>query len=146
MRARIPAVVIDDDEVDRYLARRTLTRSERIDPVLEFTSGTGFLALLDEPNRFEKGFGSEPTPVLVLLDINMPDMNGFQLLEHIQELSRLDQFDPERAFVVVMLTSSEHFEDREKAMAFDFVRGYIEKPIDQEKLRALLQRHYSGGG
>jgi CheY-like chemotaxis protein len=87
--------------------------------------------------RFAADLGPHPPRTLVLLDINMPIMSGFEFLEKIQTEAPAAAAD---LVVVVMLTSSAFFGDRERALAYPIVEGYIEKPISDGKLQSILER------
>lgn len=78
----------------------------------------------------------QPTPDLVLLDIQLPGRDGFELLE---ELKRL----PQRSWKVVALTAHALPEDRERASAAGF-DGYITKPIDVRTFPAEVSRYLGG--
>lgn len=72
-------------------------------------------------------------PDVILLDINMPRMDGHEFLE---------KFSKERAEcspIVVMLTSSEREDDRKRALAYDFVKDYILKPLTQESVERIAK-------
>jgi CheY-like chemotaxis protein len=67
---------------------------------------------------------------VVLLDLNMPVMDGFQVLESLKSISH--------NLKVIIVTSSISDEDREKAMDYPFVQGYITKPLKGLELKNLL--------
>jgi CheY-like chemotaxis protein len=78
----------------------------------------------------------EPTPNLVLLDIQLPGRDGFALLEELKTL-------PERTWKVVALTAHALPEDRERAKAAGF-DGYITKPIDVRAFPAEVAKYLGG--
>jgi CheY-like chemotaxis protein len=111
-------MLIDDSEADLLFSRIIVSRSGVCDDVLEFGCAGDALAQLQRSDG--------PDVDMILLDINMPGMDGFQFLQAFQQLQRTSRA---RA-VVVMLTSSPDPRDREQAESFDCVRGYMVKPID----------------
>ncbi|MED5550945.1 MAG: response regulator [Pseudomonadota bacterium] len=107
--------VVDDDEIDRETILRSLEERGLENPVRTARDGEEALAIL-------KGEGGEPIrmPYLILLDLNMPRMNGIELLRHIRR-------DPElkRAVVFVLTTSNA---ESDRTAAYDLnVAGYILK-------------------
>ena len=82
------------------------------------------------PNQFP--------PSLILLDINMPAMNGFEFLEAYQSLLTTQDIYPSPT--VIMFTSSDEENDKEKAMRFPFVKDYLIKPLSPEKVNKLVQK------
>jgi CheY-like chemotaxis protein len=78
----------------------------------------------------------QPTPDLVLLDIQLPGRDGYELLEELQTL-------PERTWKVVALTAHALPEDRTRASAAGF-DGYITKPIDVRAFPAEVARYLGG--
>lgn len=139
---QISALLIDDSETDRYIARRVLSRSDAIRNVEERSDGSKVLELFKKPAEFEKLCGPRPPPTLVFIDINMPGMSGFELLESMQELGNSGTLDASSSCIVIMLTSSSFSGDREKALNFDFVADYVEKPLNRDKLQTIVERHY----
>ena len=78
----------------------------------------------------------QPTPDLVLLDIQLPGRDGFAVLEELKQL-------PERSWKVVALTAHAMPEDRARAEAAGF-QGYITKPIDVRTFPAEVVRYLEG--
>lgn len=134
----IPIVVVDDDEVDRYLVKRVV-KSLGIDAKLvEFEDGVPFVDVIRDNKRRAEAIGEPPPPVLVLLDINMPRMGGFEVLEAMKEVLS----DEEQVAFVTMYSSSNHAQDRADAEKYPFVMDYIVKPVTKEKLEELFGRLY----
>ena len=78
----------------------------------------------------------QPTPDLVLLDIQLPGRDGYALLEELKTL-------PERTWKVVALTAHALPEDRARASAAGF-DGYITKPIDVRAFPAEVAKYLGG--
>jgi CheY-like chemotaxis protein len=78
----------------------------------------------------------QPTPELVLLDIQLPGRDGYELLEELKTL-------PERTWKVVALTAHALEEDRARAHAAGF-DGYITKPIDVRGFPAEVAKYLGG--
>ncbi len=118
-------MLIDDSEADLLFSRIIVSRSGLCDEVLEFESASAALAHLRTP------VGRDVD--MILLDINMPGMDGFQFLDAYRALADAQQA---RA-AVVMLTSSPDPQDRSRAEAYGCVRGYVVKPISVASARGL---------
>jgi CheY-like chemotaxis protein len=112
-------LVVDDNDADLLYARIVLEGLNIAERVLTFGTAQEALAHLSGP----EGGAAE----LVLLDLNMPEMDGFDFL---------DAYRPPHAAVVV-LTSSPDPTDRSRALAHACVRGYLVKPIDRTAARSL---------
>ena len=82
MRRISTILLVDDDETTNFLHERLLDRLDVFEQVLVARNGAQALEILTQPNaRF-----SSINPVLVLLDLNMPVMNGFEFLKAFQAL------------------------------------------------------------
>ena len=120
-------MLIDDSETDLLYTRIVLERSGLGCEIVTFESARDALAYLHAP----VGDGIQ----LVLLDINMPGMDGFEFLEAWQRTPTATA----QTAVVIMLSSSPHPADTEKARRYERVRGYITKPIDREQALGLAR-------
>ncbi|MFK8030040.1 MAG: response regulator [Gammaproteobacteria bacterium] len=139
---KINAFVIDDSDIDRYIASRVLSGIDAVGVVEEASDGIKGLDMLANRDEFTRRFSPMPPRPLIFLDINMPRMNGFEMLAEIQKLREDGIVNPKQDFVLVMLTSSAAGQDREKSLTYDFVTEYVEKPLNTEKLQALIATTY----
>jgi len=101
----MPILIVEDDDIDAEALTRSFARQQLKNPVYMAKDGVEALQMLD-------GTGSYPPipqPCLVILDINMPRMNGLELLESIQDNARL------HGNVLLVLTTSSREEDKTKA-------------------------------
>ncbi|MEQ8666107.1 MAG: response regulator [Rhodospirillales bacterium] len=112
----ISILLVDDDEIDVQVVLRALKDQKIANPVQ--VAGDGIEAL--EIMRGENGQKKIVEPYMVLLDINMPRMNGFEFLDEIRRDPAL------RKTVVFVLTTSEADEDIIRAYERN-VAGYIVK-------------------
>jgi CheY-like chemotaxis protein len=119
-------LIIDDSDPDLLYTRIVLEKAGVADRVRPFETAQDALAYLQHPGGHEVD--------VILLDINMPEMDGFQFLDAYQQLSNTHKA---RA-VVVMLTSSPDPADRARALAHGCVHGYVVKPIDKDSARGLV--------
>jgi CheY-like chemotaxis protein len=77
-------------------------------------------------------------PRLILLDMNMPVLNGLAFLEAYVQLPLAQQ----QAIVIVMLTTSLHPVDMARAEEMP-IAGFLNKPLTKEKVDALMQEHFA---
>ncbi|MCB1183945.1 response regulator [bacterium] len=112
-----PVIMVDDSSIDAVVARQCHKLSELPHEFIVFESGTRFLAHLEEI-----GAGSAPMPLVVLLDINMPGMNGFEVLETVRSREAFLEIP-----VIVMLTNSDRSQDIERATQLG-ADGFKTKP------------------
>ncbi|MCB9232815.1 MAG: response regulator [Bacteroidia bacterium] len=77
-------------------------------------------------------------PDLILLDINMPVMNGFEFLDAYESLP----VSKEIKALIVMLTTSLHPSDLEKANTYASVSEYLYKPLMEEKIEGIIQKYF----
>lgn len=134
----IPVVVVDDNEVDRYLVKRVVKSLDIDAELVEFEDGVPFVDVIRDNEQRAAAIGRPPPPILVLLDINMPRMGGFEVLEEMKEFLSHE----EEVMFVTMYSSSNHAQDRADAEKYPFVKDYMIKPITKDKLEGLLGKLY----
>ena len=135
---KISVIIVDDQDVDRYIVKRRLAKSDDFGEVMEAVTGDDFL------EDFFNGDGSkkvEHLPLLVLMDINMPGRNGFETVEELQ--NRMAEGRGPKSVVIMMFTTSDNPADRERAMQLDSVKGYIVKPLDDDGIQRIRDLYYS---
>jgi len=113
-------LIVDDEEVDQYICKYVINK---FDPSITTVSAFNGKEALDILHQDD--------PDAIILDINMPIMNGFEFLA--QYAVEFDRHVP----VVAMLTSSIHDHDREVALRYAFVNVCFQKPLTADHLAQL---------
>ena len=121
--------VIDDDKIYHFLLKN-LFKQNGIDVVSTF-----FLNGHDAIEYIKRGEGDNHLPDLILLDVNMPIMNGWQFLEEFGKISSGLTKMP----TIYMISSSNNEVDINKSKEFNgAVKGYFLKPICKEDLDKIF--------
>jgi two-component system chemotaxis response regulator CheY len=122
--------VVDDDKVFHFIIKKLLVNNG-IDVNPDFFEN-GLLAIERLKNKIEKG---ENAPDLILLDINMPILDGWQFLEEFKRIK--DKLDKD--IIIYIVSSSDDKADKTKAKSFeDEVTNYYLKPMTSEALKAIF--------
>ena len=125
----VSLLIVDDDDIDAMALKRALHKLKLLNPLYRARDGIEALELLRT--------GKIPKPFIVLLDINMPRMNGLEFLEALRA-------DPELTHAVVfVLTTSKSDEDIMAAYR-EHVAGYLLKQrMDSDFMQVIsLLDHY----
>lgn len=122
--------IVDDDELFQFVMRQHFERLQLVEHIHKFTDGEqalNYLKLhLDQPDEL---------PELILLDVNMPYMDGWQFMREYVKL----QLPSDKQIKVFILTSSTHDSDLQKAKEFPVLAGYLVKPIGKSVIKQLLE-------
>ncbi|MBI5568889.1 MAG: response regulator [Desulfomonile tiedjei] len=124
MKSTGPILLVDDDKVDAMAVKRAIKELNIPNPLKVANNGEQALEYLRDSKN--------PKPCLILLDINMPRMNGIEFLKVAK------QDDSLRPIPIIMLTTSREYED--KYRSFDLgVAGYMIKPASHVEFIELVR-------
>jgi CheY-like chemotaxis protein len=123
-------LLIDDDYINNFMNELLLQDMKVAEEVVTLTNGQDALKYV-----MNTATDANTCPELILLDINMPVMNGFEFLE---ELTRLETCAMEN-MSVVMLSSSYNKKDVDEARKYN-VAAYFNKPLTEDKIQDLMHR------
>ncbi len=126
------ALVIDDNEADRYVANRILQRYHFAAEIILKESARKALEYLRSLEN-----SPEELPQFIFLDIRMPEMDGFGFLEEYDNLP--DSI--KRNCVILMLSTSLDSADHQKAETNPYIKRFLNKPLDKANLE-LLEKEY----
>src|SRR5690242_11644398 len=132
MLGQSTVLLAEDDPDDVLLTRLAFEKARLANPLQVVRDGAELLAYL----QGEGSYGDRrqyPLPFLLLLDLNMPRLNGFQVLEWLRAHPDFQKLS------IAIMTSSAHDPDISRAYELG-ADSYLIKPPDAEALLALVQR------
>ena len=122
-------LIVDDDEIVLFIHKMIIGECNITSDPLPFDNGRKALDYLnDNHQEFEK--------CLILLDLQMPVMNGWQLLDILEEAPFKEKL------AVIIVTSSIDSLDRKRSEDYPLVSGFISKPLAMEncgEIRTMLE-------
>lgn len=113
--------IIDDDMITRFLITRTLSKASFESETREFADGENALEALRAGAK-----EGEPLPDIVLLDISMPLMDGWDFLRELEN----EYLQGIEDVIFMILTSSMDPLDEKKGRANKYVRAFLRKPLN----------------
>ncbi|WP_044204303.1 response regulator [Flammeovirga sp. OC4] len=119
-------IFIDDDQLVIDISKiiiESLPETANIDKFY-FKSGDAFLQSIDTIDLSKEN--------VMFLDLNMPGLDGWQVVDEMSERKLLDYFE------IYVLSSSLHPKDKERAEKHPYIQKYIEKPLSKSKVRECL--------
>ncbi len=121
-------LVIDDNETDRYIAKRMIQKHQFAEEVKTIESA---------PKALQYLFSLENTPELlpqfIFLDIRMPEMDGFEFLIEYEKLPETVKSN----CIIMMLSTSLDRTDNDRAQSCAYINRFLNKPLNLEKMKML---------
>ena len=127
-------ILIDDDPIINLVHKKVIIKNDLEAEVTDFISGKKALDYLKNSNDTEKN--------IILLDINMPEMNGFEFLGALLKNKNIDC----NKLKIFILTSSLNVKDKEQAGKYPILKGYLEKPLNILNFKELIQQGFNFQG
>ena len=131
-------LLIDDDESSNFLNTILINKLNVDIDVHSTLNGQEGLDFIMNKGDFE-GDDKLATPCMIMLDINMPLMNGWQFME------KYDELVPEeikKDIFIVLVTISDSEEDKRKAKENPYINEFIQKPLSDIKFKKLINKHF----
>jgi CheY-like chemotaxis protein len=123
-------MLVDDSPDDNFFHEREIKKADLTNVVITKNSGEEALEYLKSRK--------DPHSDLIFLDINMPGMNGWEFLESYNLLDK----DLQGRAIIIMLTTSDNFEDIAKAKTWNIVSDYITKPLTKEIMKNITDKYF----
>ena len=122
--------LIDDDEVFVFLTKKAIERTHLVELIRVFSNGLDAIDFLRENSN-----NVDALPEIILLDLSMPIMDGWQFLDQFSKLAP----KIEKKIIIYLCSSSISPNDIQLAKKNSLVTDYVIKPITKEKLIELIK-------
>ena len=127
----VSILLVDDDEINNFISIKLIKKALVNTEIRACLNGKFAIDQLLELQQE----GPEKLPDYILLDINMPIMNGWEFLD---EFTRLN-IDPIGKCKIYIISSSVFSNDINKARSYPLVKDFISKPLNVEKITELFK-------
>lgn len=121
-------LLVEDNDLDVFMVQRLMRRLNLDYPIIHAKNGEEALRIL----RPDTAHPTLVPPFIMILDINMPRMSGFELLDELVDDPMFSQIP------IYIVSTSTRQKDKDKAMSYR-VRGYVVKPVTQKILLEMLE-------
>jgi CheY-like chemotaxis protein len=139
MRRKLKCILlVDDDEPTNFLNSILLRNAGISESIVAFQWGEEALDYLINKHGASPVSDERPTPDLILLDINMPKMNGWEFVDEYRKLPQelLDRIK------LIMLTTSINPDDEAKARSITEIHDFFSKPLTSNRVADIVHKHF----
>jgi CheY-like chemotaxis protein len=116
--------IVDDDAIFVFVLKKLLEKNGNFGRMVDFKNGNDAIDIL-----FSK---ESQLPCVILLDLNMPIIDGWQFLDQLEDSELKEQLN------VYIMSSSIDRSDIEKSKNYSIVKDFISKPVNADKLDKIL--------
>ncbi|HEY1025063.1 MAG TPA: response regulator [Sphingobacteriaceae bacterium] len=128
MSEKVHFIIIDDSELDCYIAEKLIKHTVKSNTIRTFT-------LAEEALKYISSSQTETGKTIVLLDVLMPIMSGFQFVEEFEKMP----LEIQEKFMIIALTTSLNKNDFNKIRSYRSVSNLLDKPLTPELLLPMLE-------
>lgn len=137
-------ILVEDSKLDAFIGEKIIRGLGPLCLSLQvFQDPQQALAYIQENADADLGGDNAARQTIVLLDIQMPLMNGFEFIERFEDLLSPEQ---QARYVINMLSSSINEKDITHAKSFDSVNMFLNKPLKKEMIMAVIDSLGDGRG
>ena len=122
-------IIIEDSEVDAELLRRGLNRVGVSNPIRFFSKGAHAISYLKK--GAEDPASGVPIPGVIFIDLKLPDLSGFQVLEELKQIPALAKS------LKIVISNLDDIPSIKRAYAAG-AQSFLTKPLDESELRELI--------
>jgi CheY-like chemotaxis protein len=127
----VSILLVDDDEINNFISIKLIKKALVNTDIMACLNGRFAIEELVEIQRKDPS----KLPDYILLDINMPIMNGWEFLDEYKRLN----IDPSGKTKIYIISSSVFSNDINKAKSYNLVKDFISKPLNVEKIKELFE-------
>ncbi len=127
----VSVLLVDDDEINNFISIKLIKKALLNTEIMACLNGKFAIDQLVEIQRRDPA----KLPDYILLDINMPIMNGWEFLDEYKRLN----IDPAGKCKIFIISSSVFSNDINKARSYPLVKDFISKPLNVDKIKELFK-------
>ena len=131
-------LLIDDNPPTNFYNKRLINKMDLAEQVFAVENGKQGIDFLTNQGAYAANGTTYPQPELILLDINMPVMDGWEFLEAYHGLPVAQKGE----ILIVMLTTSPNPDDMQKAASIAEVNEFRQKPLSAEMLVDIFAKYF----
>lgn len=134
-------LLVDDNPAFNLISRKVIEKFKEVSEIATVLNGIEAVDFLTNSGKYADKGDKYPQPDLILLDLNMPLMDGWEFLEE------YDKIDPrfKGDAIIVMLTTSLNPDDQGRAANNSHISGFRNKPLTASVFQDILDNYFAEG-
>ncbi|AOW10589.1 response regulator [Flavobacterium gilvum] len=131
-------LLVDDDFPTSFINKKIIQKADIAESIQVVLNGKEAIDYLCSQGKFESKGDKYPQPQLILLDINMPVMDGWEFMKTFKSLDIKNKEE----IVIVMLSSSGNPDDKIKCALINEISDFKQKPLSREILLDIIANYF----